>query len=200
MPLSVRASRPISSSAVGLRESTARVAGPLDLGGRAGEATERAQRPTHQQRQGGRGCGGGDERGDEHDDVHGRERRVEVMRRRRDSDCAARGRPACVRERRHVHAQVVAPELGADVPAAPVAITRRAERLTGSTRAAERKRARDDASPAIDDLDADLLAAERSVERTRRRDQRRRRRAQLRHLDGALAQRAVERTVEVASR
>ena len=63
--------------------------------------------------------------------------------------------------------------------------------------AAERERARNDAPVPVDHLDRELGAAERRVQRARRRQHGRRRSGELRNFDGARVERPVEGTVEV---
>ena len=61
----------------------------------------------------------------------------------------------------------------------------------------ERERSRDGSTAMVYDLHLELLSAERRVERTRRRQLRGRGGAELGDFDRALAQRPVERLLEV---
>ena len=132
-----------------------------------GEAPERRERAAHQQRERGRRGRGRDERGHEHErDGRSRASTSTSLRRRRDGDGAAGGRAARVGERRHVHPQVVAAELGARVPASAGRDHLAQERLHREHPAAERERAGDDPAAAVDDLDA-RSAARRARRRAR---------------------------------
>ena len=121
----------------------------------------------------------------------------EVAGRRGDRNGAAGRRAAGIRERGDVDTKVVAAELGAGVPAGAARDHAAPERLHGEHTPAERQRSRDDAAAVVDHLDIDLLRADRRVEGAGRRQEGRSGRAQLRDVDRPLAQRPVERAVEV---
>ena len=163
----------------GLGQSPGRITGPLDLRRCACEPRQRRQGATHEHRQGDRSEAGAREGGDEDERADARKRRREVARRRRDRDRAARRRTARLGERRNVEAQIVRAELGVRVAAATGRDHGANHILNRQDATAERERASDDPPLPVDDLDAQLPAAEWCVERAWRSEQRRRRRAQL---------------------
>src|SRR5205823_12112789 len=100
-------------------------------------------------------------------------------------------------ERRCVGAQILVAGLEARVARATVRDRLLQQPLRRQDPAAERKRARDDAAAPVDHLDRELGAPKRRVQRAGRGQNGRRRSGQLRHLNGALVQRVIERTVEM---
>ena len=127
------------------------------------------------------------------------ERRVQVVGRSGNCDRAARCRPAGIGERSNVHAQVVAAEVSGRVATGAARDHLLPERLDRKNPSAEGKRPGDDPTVPVDHLDADLLCTDRRVECSGRRQECRRRGAELCHLDRTLAQRTVERAMEVPS-
>ena len=136
-----------------LRQPAARVPAALDLGRGGRQPPERRQRAPHQQRERrSPRAAAATNAARQHDQVHAAERRVELVRRCGDGHRATGGRAAGVGERRDVEPQLVRAEVGARVPARPLAITLRASAATGRTRPPSAERPRDDPPAAVDHL------------------------------------------------
>ena len=180
------------AAVVRARQPQRGIAAPLDHLGTLGERLERAQRAA------------GEHERDRGDEQRSRERAghdqrarlvqggVDLVGRRPDHDGAARGWAAERRERCGVEADVPGGQIAVAVNA-PV----RADRLQGQVSARE-GRAGQLAPVAVDHLDLEPASLDRRLEHRGRRQERRRRRRELGHLGGPVAQRAVERLVQMA--
>ena len=179
---------------VGRGQPARRVARLGDRAGGGGEVGQRPQRPAGQQQRDSDCEHRRGDRGQQYERPQPVRGVLVLLRARGDEHGAAGRRPGSdTGERRAVEAHGSGAEPGVGVVGAPAGdhagdLGARAEHAP-----AERSRARDDAPAAIDDLDEQPPASDASLERTGRRQQRRRGRAQLGNLRRPGAQCRVAR-------
>ena len=131
--------------------------------------------------------------------MNARKRRREIASRRCYCDRAAGRQTTRFSKRRDVEPQIIRAELRVCI--APTTLRDHAADhiLNRKDATAESERASNDPAPPIHHFDAQLLTAQRCVKRAGRCEQRRSRRAQLRNLNGPLAQGSIERTVQMTT-